>query len=217
MIRTSVRLLILLALAARAAADVPPQPTVINAEHLESVSSDTETTTDCQGHVVVTATNMELRCDHLHMVTSRLSEQTGIIGKQMGFKTLVATGHVVILQTQGLREATCGHAEVFPAEDKIVLTIDPVVLDHGNGTRATGDEIDLYHNQRRVTGTNIRIDAPPIKDLGFNKNAAPPAPSAEPAAAPSAAPSSGDTIRVPNVTPTSSPTASGSSSAAGKP
>lgn len=173
-----------LLLAGRSAAQVAPKPTVIIADQLESVSTDTETTTDCQGHVVVTATNMELHCDHLHMITSRLSDQTGTIGKPTGFKTLIATGHVVILQTEGLREATCGRAEVFPAQDKIVLTIDPVVIDHGNGTRATGDEIDLYHNQRRVTGTNVRISAPPIKDLGFNKNQPPP--SAEPSASPSA-------------------------------
>jgi lipopolysaccharide export system protein LptA len=178
--RPLVWLLPFLAFAAAARADLAPKPTVINADQLESVSSDTETTTDCQGHVVVTATNMELRCDHLHMVTLRLGEQTGIIGKQMGFKTLIATGHVVILQTQGLREATCGRAEVFPAQDKIVLTDNPVVVDHGNGTRATGDEIDLYHNQRRVTGTNIHIDAPPIKDLGFSNGAPPAAASGKP-------------------------------------
>lgn len=170
----------------RASADVAPKPTVIIADRLVSVSTDTETTTDCEGHVVVTATNMELRCDHLHMVTTRLSDRSGSIGKPTGFKTLVATGHVVILQTQGLREATCGRAEVFPAQDKIVLTIDPVVIDHGNGTRATGDEIDLYHNDRRVTGTNVRIDAPPIKDLGFSKTQAPPTPTTS-SSAPSAA------------------------------
>ncbi len=173
------RLLLAAALASAArfaVAAETPAPTVILADRLESQSSDTETVTDCIGHVIVTGTNLELRCDRLHLITSRLSDRAGILGKQTGFKTMLATGHVHIVQTHGLREATCGRAEVFPNQDKIVLTENPVVIDHGNGSRATGDELDLLRDQRRVTGTHVRIDAPPIKDLGFERSTAAPGP-----------------------------------------
>ena len=47
------------------------------------------------------------------------------LGKYGKFKYLLATGHVRIVQ--GDRVATCGRAEVFPGDDRIVLTENPVV------------------------------------------------------------------------------------------
>ena len=95
------------------------------------------------------------------------------------FKTLLATGHVVIVQ--GDREATCGRAEVLPHEDRVVLTQNPVVVDHGADLTNTGDEIILDHHDRRVIVNKAHVVGPTIKDLGFEQaKPVPPAADAAP-------------------------------------
>jgi lipopolysaccharide export system protein LptA len=161
---------------------VPEAPTVITSTSYEGVSTDTETTSDFTENVVVTGTNMRLTCDRLIVVTTRVTDKTATIGKQTGFKSMLAIGHVHMTQNDGLREATCGQAQVFPTQDKIVLTLDPVVVDKANGSRAIGDEIDLYRGDRKVHGRHVQITLPPVKDLGFDKNEKPNAPAPLPAA-----------------------------------
>jgi len=86
---------------------------------------------------------------------------------------------------QGDREATCGRAEVFPREDKIILTEEPMVTDHGNEAKYIGRKIEMFRGERRVRGEGVHLILPAIKDLGFDKNEAPPA---APAPAPQSAP-----------------------------
>ena len=169
--------------AGRAAAPaVPEVPTVITSSTYEGVSTDAETTSDFKGNVVVTGTNMKLTCDRLIVVTTRVNDKAATIGTQKGFKSLLAIGHVHMTQNDGLREATCGQAQVYPNEDKIVLTHEPVVIDRSNGSKAVGDVIELYKGDRRVHGQHVQITLPPVKDLGFDKNQKPNAPSPLPAA-----------------------------------
>ena len=171
------------AAAGRAApSEITPENTVITSSTYEGVSTDTETTSDFTVNVVVTGTNMRLTCDRLIVVTTRVTDKTATIGKQTGFKSLLAIGHVHMTQNDGLREATCGQAQVFPTEDKIVLTQEPVVVDKANGSRAVGEEIDLYRGDRHVHGKHVQITLPPVKDLGFDKNQKPNAPAPTPAA-----------------------------------
>ena len=66
------------------------------------------------------------------------------------------------------REAVCGLAEVLPDEDKIVLSDNPVIVFHNNGTRQAGDTITLFRGSREVKITNMRATLPPLKDLGFD-------------------------------------------------
>jgi lipopolysaccharide export system protein LptA len=152
-------------------AGAPVQPTEITSDRAEMQSAENQTITDCDGHVVVTGTNLKVTCDHLKVISSRVSEHTGIVGQQAGLKSLVATGHVRILQTQGVREATCDKAQVFPDKDEVILDGNPRVVDHGNNSVVTGDQLVMYRNQRRVDGTHVRFELPPIKDLGFKKPA----------------------------------------------
>jgi lipopolysaccharide export system protein LptA len=181
--RSMLPCLLLAAATARAASPtVTPQNTVITSSTYEGVSTDTETTSDFSENVVVTGTNLRMTCDRLIVVTTRVTDKTATIGKQTGFKSLLAIGHVHMTQNDGLREATCGQAQVFPTEDKIVLTQDPVVIDRANGSRATGDVIELYRGDRRVHGQHVQITLPPVKDLGFDKNQKPNAPAPLPAA-----------------------------------
>jgi len=176
------RLVLLPALAALlSAAGAPaadPPPTVITSDSGEAQSTDTETTSFFSGHVVVTGNDIRIECDRLKVISARSGDRADTIGTQNSFKYILATGHVLI--TQGDREAACGRAEVLPQDNKITLTGHPVVTDRGNGTTYTGEPLVLYRNERRVTGEHVHITAPPIKDLGFDRNEPPPAPPKQP-------------------------------------
>ena len=148
------------------------QPTVITSDQLEARSTDTETDSHFTDNVNVSGTNLSIKCDHLEVVTSKLANKTDTLGNPQHFKYMLATGHVRIVQ--GDREATCERAEVMPNDDKITLTGHPSVTDHGNGSILTGEPLILYKTQRIARGKNVRITMPPLKDLGYDKNQAPP-------------------------------------------
>lgn len=150
---------------------VPFVPTVITSTQMEMWSTDTETRSVFLQNVVVTGSNLRITCDKLDVTATRLDDITNkdaTIGTLEKFKSLVATGNVHIVQ--GDREVTCGRAEVFPAENRVVLTEKPVVIDNTGPYVATGDRIVLLRGERRLFGDNIRLQGPPIRDLGFDKN-----------------------------------------------
>jgi lipopolysaccharide export system protein LptA len=175
-------LLIALPFPARAADEPAAPATVIESQSCEITSSDTQTLSVFTGNVTVTGNNIRLTCDRLDVVSLRSGRSQDTLGKQDRFKSLVATGKVRIVQ--GDREATCEHAEVLPGEDRITLTGQPTVIDHGNNTTATGEPLILYRGQRRIDGTNVRIVLPPLRNLGFDKSQPPPVPTVEPARLP---------------------------------
>lgn len=171
------------------AADVPvSSDTVVECAGLfETVSTDKEITSTFRDKVVVTGNNLKLTCDFLTVIAIRKDDSTAALGKYGYFKSLVATGHVRILQ--GDREATCGRAEIFPGEDKIVLSENPVVLDTGNQSSFTAPLLELYRGQRRAVappqpGGGTKIVLPALKDLGYEKDKAPPASDNAPKSAP---------------------------------
>ena len=149
-------------------------PTVITSTSMEMWSTDTETRSIFKENVTVTGNNLRLTCDKLDVIAVRLvgkdaqAEKNATLPSLEKFKTLVATGNVHIVQ--GDREVTCGRAEVFPGEDRVVLTEKPVVIDNVGPYVATGDRIVLLRGERRIFGNNIRLQGPPIRDLGFEKD-----------------------------------------------
>lgn len=152
------------------AAEAPKDTTIDCTGLAESVSTDSETTTEFHDNVVAVGNDLVLHCDYLKVVASRIGEKTATLGKYGKFRYLLATGHVRIVQ--GDRVATCGRAEVFPGEDRVVLTEQPVVSIPGEGYTATGPRMVLYRGQRRAViegtpGQPSHISLPPIKDLGF--------------------------------------------------
>jgi lipopolysaccharide export system protein LptA len=149
----------------------PLVPTVITSTAMEMWSTDTETRSIFTENVVVTGNNLKITCDKLDVTATRFDDdknKDATVGPLEKFKTLIATGNVHIVQ--GDREVTCGRAEVFPAEDKVVLTEKPVVIDSSGPYVATGTRIVLLRGERRLFGDNIRLQGPPIRDLGFDKN-----------------------------------------------
>lgn len=167
----------------------------------ETVSTADETIATFRDKVVVVASNLRLTCDFLRVVTSRKGDPKAIIGKQSYFKSLVATGNVRLVQ--GDREATCGRAEIFPNEDRVVLSRESKSEPHPSVTFnktsvMTGPRMILYRGERRAViepedGVGVRFTGPSIKDLGFDKpKTAAPAPGSAPTPAP---------ITVPGLTP----------------
>ncbi len=158
------------------AADIKPAaapviPTVITSTKMEMWSTDTETRSVFQQNVVVTGSNIKITCDKLDVTATKLDDiknKDATVPTVEKFKTLVATGNVHIIQ--GDREVTCGRAEVFPGEDRVVLTEKPVVIDSAGPYVATGDRIVLLRGERRLFGDNIKLQGPPIRDLGFEKD-----------------------------------------------
>jgi lipopolysaccharide export system protein LptA len=145
-----------------------PQPTTLTCEHMDMWSEGDETHAICTGQVVLTGTNLSIRCDRLELIASRIGDKTDTVPTLEKFHHLLATGGVVI--AQGSREATCGRAEVFPREDKVVLTENPVVVDHATNFATSGERITMLRGQERVEVDKPRLVGPPIKDLGFDRN-----------------------------------------------
>jgi lipopolysaccharide export system protein LptA len=176
--------------AAPAPTSVSPQPTatVITAATAEIWSNEAQTETYAifKGNVVVTGTNLRITCDRIDATATgktTTSDSTASVpatgknataGDVEKFKQIIATGKVRIVQ--GDREAHCERAEVLPRESKIVLSGQPVVIDRSTNSVATGEPLTLLKDERRVLGENVKITFPPIKDLGFDKNAPAPKP-----------------------------------------
>ncbi len=187
MIRTAFFLFVALLLTLTAplrAADTPPSTEITCEGLFETISTDTETFSTFRDKVVVIGNNLRLYCDFLKVVAIRKGDPAATIGQYGYFKSLIATGNVRIVQ--GDREATCGRAEVFPGEDRIVLSEEPVVRSLDDQYVAAGPRLVLYRGQRRavIEGTpeeRVRITLPAIKDLGFEeekKTSETPAPAA---------------------------------------
>lgn len=155
-----------------AAPATPPVPTVIESGAAEMVSTEKETTFTFSKGVKVSATNMILTCDDLVVIARRTGDPAATLGKQENFKSLIATGNVRILQ--GDREATCGRAAVYPGEDKVELSENPVVRSLKEGWVQTGPRMVLHRGERRAVIEGIgenrpRLVLPPLKDLGYDK------------------------------------------------
>lgn len=147
-------------------------PTVIVSDSAEMVSTDAEITFTFKNNVVVTGTNMKITCDQLVVVANKTGDPKATIGKQDKLKSLVATGHVRILQND--REATCDRAEVLPGDDKATLIGNLVVRALDNSFVQTGERGTLYRGERRAvidggSGRRPTMTLPPLKDLGYGK------------------------------------------------
>lgn len=152
--------------AAAAALSATPQPTELISDLMEMKSTDSETRVVCTGNVVLTGTNLRIACDRLEVIATRIGDKDATIGTLEKFKYLLATGNVRMFQDQ--REVTCQRAEVLPLEDKVVLTGDPVLIDHSSGFVGAGEEITLKRGEREVIVKQSRVTGPAIKDLGAN-------------------------------------------------
>ncbi len=120
------------------------------------------------GNVTVTATDTRLTSDHLELTVTPekpAAPAPAIPNPKLApLHRLLATGNVHLAQAG--REIRGGQAEVLPHEDRIILTQNPVLTDHGTGSTATADIFTLHQQERRLTaGNNVTLTFPPLKDL----------------------------------------------------
>ena len=162
----------LLAVAGPAGAAEETTTTITSDGEGQMISTDKETTITFRNNVVVVGTDLKLTCDFLQVVVLRTGDPSATIGKLDKFRSMLATGNVHM--TQGVREAACGRAEVIPGQDRVVLTENPVVVDHDQNTRISGEKITLLRGQRQVLVEKPTLVGPPVKDLGFDKDKKPP-------------------------------------------
>lgn len=148
-----------------------PQETTVESDGPgELISNDTETVSTFHDHVVVTGTDIRMTCDYLKVTAYRKGDPKAVIGKYGNFKSLIAIGNVKIVQAD--RVATCGRAEVFPNEDRIVLSDHPAIKAADDQYSGSGYRMILYKGQRRAViesnpNERTRLTLPAIKDLGF--------------------------------------------------
>lgn len=148
-----------------------PEATTLTCDHMDMWSEGDETKAICTGNVVVAGTNLRIVADRLELIASRIDdEKNESVPTLEKFRYLLATGNVSI--TQGTRTATCGRAEVLPREEKVILTENPVVVDRATEFVSAGEKITMLRGQERVEVEKPRLTGPPIKDLGFDRNAA---------------------------------------------
>jgi len=166
-------------------APVAPVPTELRAHHLEMTSTDSETFVIANGDVILTGTNLRITCDRLEITALRIGDKTATVGNLEKIKYILAIGKVRIVQ--GDREATCQRAEVFPRDEKVVLTEDPVIVDSSNGFVAAGEKITLLRGKREVFVDKPRFTGPPVGDLSATAKPKPAAPATAPATPPPAA------------------------------
>jgi hypothetical protein len=153
-------------LGATARAEMAPERTTLDCDNADMWSVGNETHGICTGSVRLNGTNLKLQCDKLEFVAIGVGDKSSTVPTLEKFKYLIATGHVVIVQ--GDREATCGRAEVLPHDDKVILTENPVLVDHGTEWTSAGEKITMLRGERRVIVDKSRVSGPALRDLGFD-------------------------------------------------
>jgi lipopolysaccharide export system protein LptA len=150
----------------------PLPPTTIESGALELFSTEKETTFTYSRGVRITATNLVLTCDHLVVIARRSGDPAALVGRQEKLKSLVASGNVRLVQDD--REATADRAEVFPDDDRVILTGNPVVRSVKDGWEQRGPRMELLRGERRAVirgegAERPRTVLPALKDLGYDK------------------------------------------------
>ena len=150
----------------------PLPPTTIESGALELFSTEKETTFTYSRGVRITATNLVLTCDHLVVIARRSGDPAALVGRQEKLKSLVASGNVRLVQDD--REATADRAEVFPDDDRVILTGNPVVRSVKDGWEQRGPRMELLRGERRAVirgegSERPRTVLPALKDLGYDK------------------------------------------------
>jgi lipopolysaccharide export system protein LptA len=157
------------------------QETVITSNSGDLQGGDAENVITFKDNVKVVGTDLIMTCDFLKVTTYRKGDPKAQVGKYGAFKSLLATGHVVINQVG--RVARCGRAEVLPGENRVVLMDHPEVISEGDKGKLTGYRMTLYRNQRDVVvesdpNEKVQLEMPSLKDLGFEAGAGTSPPSA---------------------------------------
>lgn len=147
--------------------------TVVRSESLEMTSTPELNYFYFSNNVTITGNNLLVKCDNLEVTASRSGEAEATIGRIGVIKKIVAIGSVEIFQAG--RAALAGRAELLPAEDKIILTDSPQILDRKatvSGWRITllkGNRTAIVENNPDGTdGSRPTVVLDALPNLGFD-------------------------------------------------
>jgi hypothetical protein len=152
--------------------------TEITSDRLEMENKESGNHFRFYDNVRVLGDNLSVACNYLEVVSERAVKNKAsapvaaeaVGAPQMGaIMKITAKDHVRIEQAG--RVATCGLAEIFPRDGKLILTESPILTD-ANG-RVEGHRIVLFKDERRAIvdpypqGGRTKVVLPSIPDLGF--------------------------------------------------
>jgi lipopolysaccharide export system protein LptA len=154
--------------------------TVISSDRLEMNNNGQTASFNFTGNIKLTGTNLIVTCDVLEVQTERNEDPETSTEKLGSIRSIIAIGNVSISQRG--RKATAGRAEVYPNEDKIILTENPIAIDD-QGTVMTGGKMTLFRGVGKIliesdTSNRVKVSSSALPDLGFSekegKQATPP-------------------------------------------
>ena len=162
-----------------------PAPTTIDCSGPINVNPQgSETITTFHDNVVGVTADLRITCDFLQLVVDKQGTPAAGSGPAGSFKSMLATGHVHIYR--GNEIVTCGRAEIFQNEDKVVLTDNPILTrteDKSYTTPGPHGQIIYYRGRGEADflaapGEQTHSVLPTFKDMGFGtgKPGTPPAP-----------------------------------------
>ncbi len=149
--------------------------TVVRSESLKMTSTPELNYFYFSDNVTITGNNLLVKCDNLEVTASRSGEAEATIGRIGVIKKIVAIGSVEIFQAG--RAALAGRAELLPAEDKIILTDSPQILDRKatvSGWRITllkgNRTVIVENNPDDIGGSRPTVVLDALPNLGFDEN-----------------------------------------------
>lgn len=151
------------------------QKTTVKSDRLEMRNTGVEGHYVFIGHVRITGTNLEVTCDRVEVfsVSKDDAPKDAAVPGAGNIRRMLATGSVSIAQ-EG-RKATCGVAEVLPADGKIILTENPVITDVSTGVTMKGSRMTVFRDERYAEIESPEVVGPALPNLGFTPGAkAPP-------------------------------------------
>ena len=139
---------------ARANKKPTARPTIIISDKQWLVGADNAERYFFEGDVKAVGTDMETSCDKI-VVSMRPQRKGG----KLSISRIEMTGNVKM--SSGMKDVTCGVAEIQPEDEMVVLREDPVVVDREDNTRVSGPRM-VYNRGKRLMSveTNASPDEP---------------------------------------------------------
>lgn len=124
-----------------------PMPTVITSD-VQWLSSGAKADTYVfDGNVKIRGTDLDGSCNRIE-----LEMQPDSANGKRRLERITMTSEVKIIQ--GLKEVSCGRADIFAPQERVVLSQNPVVINHEDNTSAEGYRIVYDKGRRSLTVEN---------------------------------------------------------------
>lgn len=127
----------------RADKKLEEKPTVITSDRQWLVGGTDSDRYFFEGDVKAAGTDMDVSCEKAEVEMRKLKNGGHSISKIYLLES--------VNLSSGLKSATCGRAEVFPEDEMVVLSEDPVVIDREDNTRVSGPRMVYNRGRRSMT------------------------------------------------------------------